>query len=272
LNTFLLLLLVGWLVAAGMMVLMFAVQRRIGDAGIVDIAWALGVGGLGTVYALIADGLLTRRIMIVLVVAIWAARLGYYIYRRVISMPEDGRYQTLKEQWGSAASKRMFRFYQMQALGVVLFSTPILIAASNPHPLHWLDIVGVTLGAVGIFGESMADFQLSRFRRNLDNQGKVCQDGLWYYSRHPNYFFEWLHWWAYVLLAITYPWGWLTLIGPLSMWYFITQVTGIPPTEAQAIKSRGEAYRHYQRTTNAFFPGPRRLRFKERSATDQIAT
>jgi hypothetical protein len=84
----------------------------------------------------------------------------------------------------------------------------------------------------------------------------VCREGLWRYSRHPNYFFEWLHWWAYVFLAIGSPLWWLPMLGVAVMFLFLTRVTGIPPTEAQALRSRGDAYRAYQRTTNAFFPGP----------------
>lgn len=248
----------GWLAAAAMMALMYVYQKRTGDAGVVDVAWAAGVGGLGLAYALLADGQPWRRLLVAAVVTIWAARLAIYIGRRVASMPEDGRYQTLKQQWGPDAARRLFRFYQWQAVFVVLFALPILIAAHNGQPLGWLDFVGLAIGALGILGESVADYQLHRFRSNPQNKGQVCQDGLWYYSRHPNYFFEWVHWWAYVFLAITYPWGWLTLFGPLVMWLLITRVTGIPPTEAQALKSRGEAYRRYQQTTNAFFPGPRR--------------
>jgi steroid 5-alpha reductase family enzyme len=253
-----LLLSLGWLSAALLMGLMFRLQRRNGDSGVVDIAWAAGVGGLGVAYALFAEGLFERRMILIGVISIWSARLAFFILRRVLSMPEDGRYQTLKTEWGEAAEKKMFRFYQMQAIGVVLFSIPVLIAAYNDQPLGWTDYLGIGFAMTGVLGESIADLQLNRFRKNPANQGKVCQHGLWRYSRHPNYFFEWLYWWSFVLLAIPYPWGWLTLIGPLLMWYFITQVTGIPPTEAQALKSRGEAYRQYQQTTNAFFPGPPR--------------
>jgi steroid 5-alpha reductase family enzyme len=149
----------------------------------------------------------------------------------------------------------MFRFYQLQAVGVVLFALPILIALRNPQPLTWIDWLGLAIGVLCIAGESLADWQLSRFRSQPANRGQVCNHGLWRYSRHPNYFFEWLHWWAYVCFAISnLPWGGLTILGPLTMWYLITRVTGIPPTEAQSLKSRGEAYRRYQQTTSPFFP------------------
>lgn len=169
-------------------------------------------------------------------------------------MPEDGRYQTLKENWGSAAQFRMFWFYQLQAAGSLLFALPMLIAAGGTSPFGLVDSAGVLIWLVAIAGELTADRQLSRFRANPVHKGQVCREGLWNYSRHPNYFFEWLHWWAYVCLALSAPWGWLTLFGPILMLHFIINVTGIPPTEAQALKSRGDAYREYQRTTSAFFP------------------
>ena len=175
-------------------------------------------------------------------------------------MPEDGRYSTLKKDWGEAAQWKMFRFYQFQALGSVLFALPMLIAAQSSSALSLLDFAGALIWFVAIVGETIADRQLARFRAASANRGKVCRVGLWNYSRHPNYFFEWLHWWSYVCFAINAPLGWLTVLGPMTMLYFILYVTGIPPTEAQAIKSRGDAYREYQRTTNAFFPWPSKPR------------
>jgi steroid 5-alpha reductase family enzyme len=114
---------------------------------------------------------------------------------------------------------------------------------------------------LSIVGESIADAQLAKWRKNPANKGRTCRAGLWNYSRHPNYFFEWLHWWFYVPLTITLPFGWLSLALPALMLYFLLRVTGIPYTEMQAIKSRGDDYREYQRTTSAFipwFPKPRK--------------
>jgi steroid 5-alpha reductase family enzyme len=121
---------------------------------------------------------------------------------------------------------------------------------------HNAGIVAVAVLALG--GEAIADAQLSRFRRDPANRGTVCRTGLWRYSRHPNYFFEWVHWWAYVLIGIAAPWGWLALFGPALMLLFLFKITGIPPTEARALESRGDAYREYQRTTSVFVPWPPR--------------
>ena len=138
-------------------------------------------------------------------------------------------------------------------MGCVLFSIPVFFAANNHSELNWLDIVGVMVFLVSLIGEWTADRQLDQFKRDSRNTGKVCQVGLWKYSRHPNYFFEWTHWFSYIFLAVTTSWGWLSILAPVAMYYFLTQKTGIPETEKQALKSKGDAYRKYQATTNAFF-------------------
>ena len=253
------LILIGWSVMALIMTGFGLLQRKIGHASMVDVVWSMGVGGLSVFFAAASEGGdVQRRILASTLIMLWALRLSTYVLSRVVGLPEDGRYETLIEDWGAAAAWKMFRFYQLQALGSLLFAAPVLLASLNPEPLGVLDILGGVIWFIALTGETIADRQLDRFRKNPDNRGQVCQDGLWRYSRHPNYFFEWLHWWSYVLIAIGAPWGWLTIIGPLAMLFFVTRVTGIPPTEAQALKSRGEAYRRYQQTTNAFFPGPRR--------------
>jgi steroid 5-alpha reductase family enzyme len=251
----------GWISMAAVMGLLWLLQRRTGDAGIVDVAWGMGVGLLALFFVWGSDsGDLTRRVVIACLALCWALRLSVYILWRVLTMEEDGRYQTLKQGWGSAAQIKLFWFYQLQAIGSLLFALPMLIAARGTSPMGLSDFIGIGIWLVAIGGELIADWQLARFRANPENQGKVCREGFWNYSRHPNYFFEWLHWWAYVCLAISAPWGWLTIIGPLLMLHFIINVTGIPPTEAQALKSRGEAYRKYQQTTNAFFPWPPKMK------------
>lgn len=253
-----LLLAAGWLLMALIMAGLWVYQRHTRNAGFVDVCWALGVGVLALGYALLADGEPARRLLIGLCAGLWGLRLGGYLLRRVRGEREDGRYRALREQWGGRTQPYMFAFFQVQAFWAVLFATPMLIAARNPEPLGWLDAVAVGIWAVAVGGEAVADRQLARFRAREDSRGRVCREGLWRYSRHPNYFFEWVHWWAYVAFALGGPWGWITLLWPVLMLWFLLKVTGVPPTEANALASRGEAYRAYQRTTNRFFPGPPR--------------
>jgi len=249
----------GWALMALIMAGLWGVQWRTRNAGFVDVCWALGVGVLGVGFALAAtDGDAVRRALIAACAGLWGLRLGGYLLARVASEAEDGRYRALREQWGRRTQPYLFIFFQVQALWAVIFAAPMLIAARNPVALNALDALAVAIWAVALGGERLADRQLARFRRRAGSAGQVCTEGLWRYTRHPNYFFEWLHWWAYVAFGILAPWGWLTLLGPAVMLLFLLKVTGIPPTEAHALASRGEAYRAYQRTTNKFFPGPPR--------------
>ncbi len=253
--------LAGWGVMIVLMAALWLLQRIRGDAGIVDVAWGTGVGVLGAFFCGVAsDGDPTRRGLLAALILLWALRLSLHIARRLMKMTEDGRYQTLKEQWGPKAQWLMFGFFQLQAFWSVLFALPILLAATNPQSaMTTADWVGLAVWGIAFLGESIADRQLQRFRLDPANRGTVCRAGLWRYSRHPNYFFEWIHWWAYVGFAFGAPWGWLTLLGPTVMYFFLTRVTGIPPTEAQSLKSRGDAYRDYQRTTSVFFPWPPKM-------------
>ena len=249
------LLLWGWALMALAMAVLWEVQRRFGKAGIVDVLWAGGVGALALFFVWQADGYVQRRFLIGILAGAWSFRLTSYLLVRVVRMTEDGRYEEMKQKWGKATQRNLFLFFQVQAFWSVLFAAPMLLAAQNSEaPLGWVDAAGVAVWILAIYGEAVADRQLARFRMRPGNKGKVCQEGLWRYSRHPNYFFEWSHWWAYVLIGWNGPMGYLTLLGPAAMLLFLFKITGIPPTEANALKSRGNAYREYQRTTSAFFP------------------
>ena len=249
----------GWALMALIMAGLWAWQRRTANAGFVDVCWAVGVGLLAVLFAAAAtDGDPVRRLLIALCAGLWGLRLGTHLLTRVTREPEDGRYRALRERLGPRTQPWMFVFFQVQALWAVLFAAPMLIAARNPADPGWLDALGVAIWAIALFGERTADRQLARFRQRPGTEGQVCREGLWRYTRHPNYFFEWIHWWAYVAFGLLGPWGWLTLLGPALMLLFLLKVTGVPPTEAHALASRGDAYRAYQRTTNKFFPGPPR--------------
>jgi steroid 5-alpha reductase family enzyme len=247
-------LLFGLLTAVAMMTLLWFIQRRTRNAGIVDTGWAAAIGILGVFYAATSDGYLPRRVLVAALVGSWSARLAIYLLGdRVLGRPEEGRYRTLRAKWGEVAERRLFFFFQNQALAALFFSLPVLIVAWHPAD-RWTgwDLSGAIVWCVSVGNTILADRQLARFKRRPDSRGKTCRDGWWRYSRHPNYFFEWLHWWSYVALAVGALYWWVTLLAPVAMLYFLLRVTGIPPTEAQALASRGEDYRRYQRTTSVF--------------------
>jgi len=252
--------LLGWAAAATAMGLLWVWYRRGGDAGLVDVAWGLGVGRLGPWFCWCASsGDPTRRVVLALLVALWGLRLAAHILRRLQRLAGDGRYDALHAAWGERAPWYFLGFFQLQASWSVLFALPVLLAATNPAPWPQAgDLCGLALWVVAVAGEAIADRQLQRFRENPAHRGQVCQTGLWRYSRHPNYFFEWLVWVGYAVFASGSVWGWTGWLSPALMLHFLLNVTGIPMTEALSVRSKGDAYRLYQQTTSAFFPRPPR--------------
>ena len=235
----------------------YAVARRMDNYGIVDIAWSYAFGALTAFYAAAAPGWLPRRLLICALALLWSLRLGTHLYIRVIGHHpvEDGRYQEMRKRWSANFAQKMAVFYQQQAVSVVTLGLPFLLSTRNPAPqFHPLEITGAVLWLFAILGESTADAQLNTFKKNPANKGKVCAIGLWAGSRHPTYFFEWGIWVAYFVFACASPWGWLSVICPAVMLYLLLRVTGIPMTEAQSIRFRGDAYRAYQRRVSAFVP------------------
>ena len=246
------------------MALTWAYQRAVRNGGWTDVFWSFGMGLAGAVCALwpLDDAAPTWRQWIVGgFVMLWAVRLGSHLRSRVAGAPEDARYAEFRRAWGADFQRRMFGFLQAQALSGALLAASILLAARNPHGgLAWSDLAGIVVLAVGIAGESLADRQLARFKADPGNRGKICQVGLWGWSRHPNYFFEWVIWLAWPLIAIgpSGAWlpGWLALLGPAFMAFLLIRVSGVPPLEAAMIKSRGQAYLDYQKRVSSFFPLP----------------
>lgn len=246
-------LLLAWLLVAAMMTAGWRWQQRRHNAGIVDVLWATGLAASAVLLAALGRGAVAPRLCLALLGGLWGARLAWHLWRRVRVEGEDGRYRQLRAQWGDGPL-RWFAFFQAQAALVALFALPFLAVAGNPRTQPvWL-LAGVLVWLLGVGGEGLADAQLARFRANPAHRGKTCRTGLWRYSRHPNYFFEWLHWFAYVALAYGAPRAWLAWLGPLVMFVFLRWLSGIPWTEAQALRTRGDDYRAYQQSTPMLFP------------------
>ena len=204
--------------------------------------------------AVCGDGAWQARAALAILGGTWGLRLAIHLWDRVTHEPEDGRYQYLRAHWQGHQGK-FYLFFAGQSLLVLLFALPFAAVARSPVAAFWPWMaLAALIGIVSVVGESLADRQLARFRADPANRGRTCRDGLWRYSRHPNYFFEWLHWFAYIALAVGSPWFWLAWSGPLVMFVFLRWISGIPFTEAQALRTRGEDYRDYQRTTPMLFP------------------
>jgi steroid 5-alpha reductase family enzyme len=252
----LLLVLIGSATVCGIMLVLWLIHLPLRNASVVDPGWAGGLALLGALYGILGSGWGPRRTLIAAMALIWGLRLaGYLLFTRVIGHPEEGRYIELRRQWRTNIPFKFFLFFEFQGVLCVVLATPFLLAAMNTRPaLSVLEIVSAILWLVAMVGEAIADAQLNAFKNDALNRGKTCQAGLWKYSRHPNYFFEWLIWVAFALFAFASPLGYLALFCPVLMLYFLFKVTGIPATEAQALRTRGEEYRSYQQTTSAFVP------------------
>jgi len=253
-------LIISYLAISISMVLLWWWQQKSRRASVVDVAWTFGVASFSIVQLLLVPtDLLTRHWLVALMIGIWGGRLGITLLIRIIKLPEDGRYRKLHQQWKSSYNKKMFWFFQFQAFGCILFVFPFAMIAQAKGVLGILDYIGVGVWVIGITGGLVADKQLTRFRLRENNQDIVCKEGLWRYSRHPNYFFEWIHWCSYVFMGWNAPFGFLLIMTPLVMLYLLLRVTGIPTSEKQALASRGEAYRQYQLETSSFVPLPPRI-------------
>jgi steroid 5-alpha reductase family enzyme len=244
------------------------VQQRTGNSGWVDTIWTFSLGLVGAGSALwpvAGSAPNARQWLVAALVAIWSLRLGVHIAVRTSGITDDPRYAAFAREWGADSPRKMFVFLQNQGFGSIPLVFAIFVAAHFPSDqLRPQDYLAAVILLSAIAGEALADAQLKRFREQPPNQDRVCDVGLWRWSRHPNYFFEWLGWVAYPVIAISldhplfYPWGWASLLAPVFMYWILVHVTGIPPLEEQMLRSRGERYRDYQSRTSIFFPLPPR--------------
>ncbi len=255
--------LIGWgaLIVVAFFTATWLLSMKLNNFSFVDIAWSYGLAILVPLYALGGTGFTTRRVLAAVMGMAWSLRLGSYLLARIVRHHphEDARYQVLRKDWQAHLGRNFFAFFQAQAVLILLLSVPVLLACVNPAPqLSTIEVIGAIVWLIGISGEALSDAQMAAFKHKPDSKGKVCQEGLWRYSRHPNYFFESTVWWGFWLFACGSPWGWATVYAPAMILYFLLRVTGIPLTEKCAVESKGEAYREYQRTTSAFVPWVRK--------------
>lgn len=257
-NGHLTLVLIGAAIVAALMLVLWLIHLRTGNAAIVDVGWAGGLAMLGVLYSALGGGYWLRSAIVGIMAGVWGSRLAIYLLAtRIVGHPEEGRYRELRRRWKTNISFKFLLFFEFQAFLCVVLAAPFFLAARNATPgIAPVEWIAVALWTLAMAGEAAADMQLNKFKSDPANQGRACQVGLWRYSRHPNYFFEWLIWVAFALFALGSPDGYWGLLSPLLILYFVLRVTGIPATEAQAIRTRGEEYRRYQQTTSAFLPWP----------------
>jgi steroid 5-alpha reductase family enzyme len=249
-----------WLLCLGLTLLLegglYLVQLRTRNATAVDAGWAGGIAAAAVLCGLLAPGDASHRVLIAAVLAAENLRIASHVVGR-LGRGEDRRYVELRRRWRERGrEQRTFAvFYAAQALLAAFFALPALLGSFDRHaglqPLEW---VGAALWLAAFALEWTADRQLHAFVSDERNRGRTMRDGLWRYSRHPNYFFQTVTWVAYALVATAAPWGWLAWTCPALMLYLVLFVTGVKPAEESSLRSKGDDYRRYQRETSAFVP------------------
>ncbi len=250
----LLLFLLSFLVISVLMFGVWLLQLKNKNAGIVDIVWAISFMVAAFVYSVFTEGYSVRQYIVLALIAAWCLRLGIHLFIRNWGKEEDSRYTQMRKEWGPHANRNLFLFFEFQAITAAALSIPLIwILENKAITFSFVEIVGYLLIAVAIFGEGIADYQLQQYKKKAVKEG-ICDVGLWNYSRHPNYFFEWLVWVAIFLMALPVQYGWISIYCPILMWHFLNNVTGVKLTEEHMAKTRGEKYLQYQRSTSAFIP------------------
>lgn len=242
------------LVLFGYMTAWYIVGLILKRNDVADIAWGLGFVLLAWI-SLFTSNIIIRGILVNILVTVWGVRLALHIYMRNRNKPEDSRYQTWRKEWKNFYLRSYLQIYLSQGLFLYLIAVPFLfINHSSVQNLTIMDCVGILIWFIGFYFESTGDKQLKQFISNPNNKGKTMDQGLWKYSRHPNYFGEVTQWWGIYILTLSIPHGYLTIIGPLTITILILFVSGIPLLER---KRDGQVeWEKYKKQTSVFFPLP----------------
>jgi steroid 5-alpha reductase family enzyme len=235
---------------------LFILALKLRDNSIVDIGWGVGFIFVMIVTLVYSGRLEPRQVLVGVLVLIWGLRLAIRIYRRNRGKGEDFRYKKWREDWGEHWRRHAYVFvFVGQGAMMLLISIPIMLVNTYAgSALGWLDLLGVLVWLLGFYFESMGDHQLDRFLKEPSNRGKVLDTGLWRYTRHPNYFGEVMQWWGVYVIALSIPWGWLGVVGPITITVLIVAYSGIPLLEKTMKKN--PAYVKYAKRTSVFFPLP----------------
>ncbi len=240
----------------------FVMALVLKNNGIVDIAWGLGFVGIAVTLAFTYPMLYDFQWTVLTMVVLWGLRLSIYLFRRNWGKPEDWRYAKWRRDWGKTIVWRSYlQVFLLQGSILFLIASPIIYTLGVNHfdtsptytpGLETLSLIGIFIYCVGLAFESIADYQLSKFKANPQNKGKVLNKGLWYYTRHPNYFGETLVWWGIFLACLPAQIGWWAIGSPILITFLLLKVSGVVMLERKLAKN--PEYARYQETTSAFVP------------------
>lgn len=254
------LILVGAAIAiACMMISIWAISLVMRDASIVDIAWGSGFVVVAWVSYWLSDGNSTRSFVLTILTTIWGLRLAIYLAKRNLGHGEDFRYRAMRKHHGDKfAIVSLYTVFGLQGVLMFIVSLPVQLGQVRQEPnFGVVGVLGVLIWGVGIYFESVGDAQLAKFKRDPANQGKVMNQGLWRYTRHPNYFGDFCVWWGLGVIAVETSIGIYGLIGPVVMTILLVKVSGVAMLDRSLIK-RKPGYEEYVATTSAFIPRPPR--------------
>jgi steroid 5-alpha reductase family enzyme len=240
------------------MTLWFVVSLLKKRNDVADVAWGLGFVLMTWTSFFISGDSGVRGILVGVLVSIWGLRLAWHIHTRNKGKTEDYRYLAWRKEWGKYFYIRSyFQVYILQGVFLFLIVLPVLfINKSTGTMLGILDVLGLIVWLLGFYFEAVGDAQLAQFIKNPENKGKLMQNGLWAYTRHPNYFGEVTQWWGLWLIALSSPGGVWSIIGPLTITFLILKVSGIPMLEKKM--EENPDFAEYKRRTSVFIPLPRK--------------
>jgi steroid 5-alpha reductase family enzyme len=248
--------LIGGAAILGFMLLLWAISLLIKNSSIVDIFWGFGfVASTWLYFFLSPEGVFIRKIILLALVTIWGMRLTLHILLRNWKKPEDFRYQKWRKESGNSWWIRsLFKVFLLQGLLMWIISAPLLAAQyfRTNTSLIWLDYLAILIWLIGFYFETMGDAQLSQFRANPENKGKLLNTGVWHYTRHPNYFGDSAQWWAFYFLALAAG-GWWAFFSPILMTLFLIKVSGVALLE-KTLADTKPGYREYMANTSSFIP------------------
>lgn len=234
------------------MLTMFLIAQKLKDNSIVDIGWGIGFVLIAASCYYQSEQTIAQSITLTLI-AVWGVRLATYIYGRNVGNGEDYRYAQWREEWGKwVVVRAFFQVFMLQGLIMLIVASPLYVIFSQPLQLTWNVYVGVAVWMIGFYFEAVGDYQMKQFKANPQNKGIVMRQGVWKYTRHPNYFGDATQWWGVFILAAASPYWYLAAIGPAVMHFFLVKVSGVAMLER---KYKGNPkYADYIATTNAFVP------------------
>lgn len=242
------------LVLFGYMTLWFVVSLFKKRNDVADVAWGLGFALMAWTSLFLSGNFDARGLLVCILVSVWGLRLARHIYARNKGKVEDYRYAAWRAEWGRWFYVRSYlQVYVLQGVLLFVIALPVLLVHKFAvNSFGWLDVLGVAVWLFGFYFEAVGDAQLARFIQNPANKGKLMTQGLWQYTRHPNYFGEVTQWWGMWLVSLSVPFGWVGVIGPATITFLILKVSGIPLLEKKM--EQHPDFAEYKRSTNMFLP------------------